>query len=45
VTQLTDMEELALYYKLNLFHVICLNSVFTKIFQSSFKVCQGFSRK
>jgi hypothetical protein len=35
---MTDMDDMALYYRLNLFHVICLNSVFTKCFSNAFKV-------
>lgn len=32
---LTDMEEMSAYYRVNLFHVICLNSVFTSVFPKS----------
>jgi len=35
VTDLTDMEEMSAYYRVNLFHVICLNSVFTSVFPKS----------
>ena len=32
---MTDMEEMQAYYRVNLFHVICLNSVFTNLFPRS----------
>ena len=32
---MTDMEEMQAYYRVNLFHVICLNSVFTNLFPKS----------
>ena len=32
---MTNMEEMQDYYRLNLFHVICLNSVFTTCFPKS----------
>ena len=32
---MTDMEEMQAYYRVNLFHVICLNSVFTSLFPKS----------
>ena len=32
---LTDIDEISTYYRLNLFHVICLNSVFTSCFPKS----------
>lgn len=35
ITDLTDMEEMSAYYRLNLFHVICLNSVFQSCFPRS----------
>ncbi len=31
----TDIEEMSAYYRLNLFHVICLNSVFQSCFPRS----------
>lgn len=37
ITDLTDMDEMSAYYRLNLFHVICLNSVFTSMFPKSRK--------
>jgi len=35
ITDMTDMEEMQAYYRVNLFHVICLNSVFTSLFPKS----------
>jgi len=35
LTDLTDIDEMSSYYRLNLFHVICLNSVFTAMFLKS----------
>jgi len=35
ITEITDLEEMTAYYRLNLFHVICLNSVFTSMFPKS----------
>jgi len=35
ITDITDFEEMTAYYRLNLFHVICLNSVFTAMFPKS----------
>jgi len=35
ITDMTNMEEMQDYYRLNLFHVICLNSVFTTCFPKS----------
>jgi len=35
ITDMTNMEEMQDYYRLNLFHVICLNSVFTNCFPKS----------
>lgn len=35
LTELTDVEEMSLYYRVNLFHVICLNSVFVSLFPKS----------
>eukprot|EP00088_Acartia_fossae_P019948 TRINITY_DN2167_c0_g1_i5.p1 TRINITY_DN2167_c0_g1~~TRINITY_DN2167_c0_g1_i5.p1 ORF type:complete len:313 (-),score=121.83 TRINITY_DN2167_c0_g1_i5:1246-2184(-) len=35
ITDLTDIDEISTYYRLNLFHVICLNSVFTSCFPKS----------
>jgi len=35
ITDITDLEEMTAYYRLNLFHVICLNSVFTSMFPKS----------
>jgi len=32
ITDLTDIDEMSTYYRLNLFHVICLNSVFKSCF-------------
>ena len=32
---MTDMDEMQAYYRVNLFHVICLNSVFTNLFPKS----------
>ena len=37
ITDLTDMDDMSAYYRLNLFHVICLNSVFTSMFPKSRK--------
>lgn len=37
ITDMTDMDEMSAYYRLNLFHVICLNSVFTSMFPKSRK--------
>ena len=33
--ELTDIEEMTTYYRVNLFHVICLNSVFQSMFPKS----------
>jgi len=35
ITDMTDVDEMTAYYRLNLFHVICLNSVFTSMFPKS----------
>lgn len=35
ITDVTDLDELSAYYRVNLFHVICLNSVFTAMFPRS----------
>lgn len=35
ITEMTDMSEMTAYYRLNLFHVVCLNSVFTSLFTKS----------
>jgi len=35
ITELTDIEEMSRYYRLNLFSVICLNSVFQSMFPKS----------
>merc|ERR1712112_94936 len=35
ITDITDFEEMTAYYRVNLFHVICLNSVFTNLFPKS----------
>lgn len=35
LTELTDVDEMSLYYRVNLFHVICLNSVFVSLFPKS----------
>merc|ERR1711973_334649 len=35
ITELTDIEEMSRYYRLNLFHLICLNSVFQSMFPKS----------
>jgi len=35
LTELTDIEEMTTYYRVNLFHVICLNSVFQSMFPKS----------
>jgi len=35
ITDLTDISEMSSYYRLNLFHVICLNSVFKSCFPRS----------
>jgi sepiapterin reductase len=35
LTELTDVDEMSDYYRLNLFHVICLNSVFMAMFPKS----------
>jgi len=35
ITELTDIGEMSEYYRLNLFHVICLNSVFKNCFPRS----------
>jgi len=37
ITDLTDMDEMNAYYRLNLYHVIVLNSVFTSMFPKSRK--------
>jgi len=38
LTELTDIDEMTSYYRVNLFHVICLNSVFQSMFPKSRKV-------
>jgi len=35
ITELTDIDEMSRYYRLNLFHLICLNSVFQSMFPKS----------
>jgi len=35
LTELTDIDEMSSYYRVNLFHVICLNSVFQSMFPKS----------
>jgi len=35
LTELTDIDEMTKYYRVNLFHVICLNSVFQSMFPKS----------
>jgi len=35
ITDVTDIAEMSAYYRVNLFHVICLNSVFTTMFPKS----------
>jgi len=35
ITDLTDIDEMSRYYRLNLFHVICLNSVFKSCFPAT----------
>lgn len=35
LTEMTDIEEMSAYYRVNLFHVICLNSVFMSMFPKS----------
>eukprot|EP00092_Neocalanus_flemingeri_P016515 GFUD01017869.1.p1 GENE.GFUD01017869.1~~GFUD01017869.1.p1 ORF type:complete len:295 (+),score=77.09 GFUD01017869.1:672-1556(+) len=37
LTELTDIDEMSSYYRVNLFHVICLNSVFKSMFPRSRK--------
>lgn len=34
-TEMTDMDAMSAYYRLNVFHVICLNSVFSALFPKS----------